>query len=93
MHGCFLVFSKIYIEKFESLDDRTFLYMEKDILFQHILNNNLKTIYSSNIIVYYKEDAFTDMEVGNKKKKNRMQYENELKSCEILLEVCKGHKK
>ena len=31
LHGCFLIFSKKYMDKFDGLDDRTFLYMEEKI--------------------------------------------------------------
>lgn len=93
LHGCFLVFSPKYIKKFNGLDDRTFLYMEEDILFQHIIHNNMKTIYSPDIVVYHKEDAATDMEFESEKKKSKMQYENELNSCEVLLSVQKSYMK
>lgn len=92
LHGCFLVFSQKYIEKFDGLDSRTFLYMEEDILFQHMLHNNMKTVYNPDIVVYHKEDAATDIALESKKKKSRMQYENELKSCEVLLQIQKEYR-
>lgn len=91
LHGCFMVFSKEYIDRFEGLDNRTFLYMEEDILYQHILNNQLKTVYFPDIVVFHKEDVATDLQYISKKTKSRMQYENELRSCQILLQVQQGY--
>lgn len=87
LHGCFMVFSQVYIDRFDGLDDGTFLYMEEDILYKHIIENNLVTVYSPNIIVYHEEDVSTNSIVVNQRKKIDFVYSNTLKSCQHLLKV------
>ena len=48
LHGAFWIFSPNYFEKFECLDESTFLYGEEDILFLHLRKNNLLTLYIPN---------------------------------------------
>lgn len=87
LHGCFMVFSKEYIDKFDGLDDRTFLYMEEDILYKHMMENGMTTVYNPDIVIYHEEDAATNATTKTKRKKTDLVYRNLLKSCEILLDI------
>lgn len=87
LHGCFLVFSTKYTEKFDGLDDRTFLFREEAILYKHVLENGLNTIYLPDIVVFHKEDAATDQFVQKEKDKALFEIENHLDSLDVLLEV------
>ena len=49
LHGCFMLFSRKYIEKFNGLDDRTFLYREEAILMKHLTENGLNSVYLPDI--------------------------------------------
>lgn len=87
LHGCFLVFSQRYTERFEGLDDRTFLFREEAILYKHMLENELNTVYLPDIAVFHKEDAATDQIVRTKRSKALFEVENHLKSLDVLLKV------
>ena len=89
LHGCFLIFSPIYIEKFDGLDDRTFLYGEEELLAIRLLKNNLNSIYYPKVEIYHDEDSSTRVITKNNNKRNRFRYKNQLKSCKIILEELK----
>ncbi|MDW2797294.1 glycosyltransferase [Clostridium boliviensis] len=87
IHGCFMVFSENYSLKFEGLDPSTFLYMEEDILFLHLMKNNMKSIYYPEITVYHKEDASTDSVLKSSHKKNGFVYKNCINSLKSYLKI------
>lgn len=78
LHGSFLVFSKEYIEKFDGLDPRTFLYFEEDILYLHMMIEGMHTLYTPEICVFHKEDASTNQMTANNRKRNAFVYKNRL---------------
>ena len=55
LHGCCLVFSKLYINKYEGLYDETFMYGEEDILKYISERDSLKMIYEKSINIVYEE--------------------------------------
>lgn len=57
LHGCFMIFSKIYFEHFTGLDERTFMYSEENILYRLLCAKGLLMIYDPNIAIYHKEGA------------------------------------
>lgn len=87
LHGSFMVFSTQYIEHFEGLDDRTFLFREEAILYKHMLENRLNTVYLPDIVVFHKEDAATEQFVRTEREKVLFELDNHLKSLNVLLEV------
>lgn len=81
LHGSCLIFSQLYIEKFDyAFYPNTFLYCEEDILFYLCKKHNLKTVYLPQVTIYHKEDSATDYLVGKGTKKRRFIYKNILKS-------------
>ena len=87
IHGCFMVFSRKYSSRFDGLDPSTFLYMEEDILFLHLMKNNLKSIYCPEITIYHKEDASTDSVLKSSHKKNGFVYRNCINSLKSYLKI------
>jgi GT2 family glycosyltransferase len=87
IHGCFMVFSENYITRFDGLDSSTFLYMEEDILFLHLMKNNLKSIYCPDLVIYHKEDASTDAVMKNRRKKNAFVYRHCINSLKSYLKI------
>lgn len=87
IHGCCLVFSKLFIENRDGLCDRTFLYCEEDILFLDALKSRYKIVYLPDIRVYHKEDVSTDCIYQATRKKNIFYYREALKSEIILLDI------
>lgn len=87
LHGCFMVFSSKYIERFDGLDDRTFLFREEAILYKHLNENGLKSVYLPTIHVFHREDASTDEMIKKGKQKELFEIENHLKSLAVLKTV------
>ena len=87
IHGCFMVFSKNYIDKFDGLDPRTFLYAEEDILFLRTQSENLTTLYCPSIAVYHKEGTSTSASHKNSRKTNAFVYQNRIDSINIYLDI------
>lgn len=69
LHGCFWIFSKEYIELFDGLNAKTFLYGEEPLLHRRLIVNNLKSVYNPAIRIYHKEDASTKTIHRNARKK------------------------
>ncbi len=59
LHGCCLVFSKQYFEKFDGFDESTFLYFEEEILFIHCKEHGLVMQYCPKIRVFHNQGAST----------------------------------
>lgn len=53
-HGCFIIFSNEYFNYFKGLDPRTFMYAEEDVLYIHLLEKKLLSVYQPNIVIYHK---------------------------------------
>lgn len=87
LHGCFMIFSKKYINSYDGLDERTYMYLEEEVLYAHMLGENRKTVYLPDILIYHHEDAATDVIIKNNKKKVMFVLKNQLASYEILLEL------
>lgn len=86
LHGCFLVFSKEYIEKFNGIDDRTFLYREEELLALRLQKNYLKSIYTPELKIIHNEDSSTNAINKSNRRKEIFTCKNQIKSTKILLE-------
>lgn len=85
LHGFCLIFSKPYIERFDGLDSRTFMYGEEDFLQKRLQDHRLLSLYCPELAVYHKEGGSTQHTYRNRRKKFLFFWENSLKSMEILL--------
>lgn len=72
LHGSFMVFSKLYIESYDGIDPRTFLYFEEDILYLKAIKTGIKTVYDPRIVVFHKEDSATNAISADQRKKRMM---------------------
>ena len=90
LHGSFLTFSKIYIERFDGLDDRTFLYREEELLALRLKKSGLKSVYNPKIEIYHNEDSATNAITTNSRKKQIFICKNQIKSTKILLKELKN---
>ena len=93
LHGAFLVFSKKYTDKFNGLDSRTFLYREEAILYKHLTENHMNSVYLPDIHVFHKEDASTDKMVRTSREKEWFEITHHLHSLQILLDIYKFYEK
>ena len=86
LQGSFLIFSKNYIEKFDGIDDRTFLYYEEQLLFVRLEKNKMKSVYNPYIIVFHNESSSTNSLFNSSRKKIKFIIDNNLLSSKILLD-------
>lgn len=89
LHGSCLIFSKNYIEKFDGLDSRTFLYCEEELLYIRLMKNKMISIYEPKLCVFHNEDASTRYINKNLRNRNIFINKNLIKSNKILLEEIK----
>ena len=85
LNGCCLIFSREYINLFNGLDSRTFLYYEEQLLLLRVRNNNLKTVYNPKLEIYHNEGVSTNKSIKNKRKRFDFKLKNELDSLNILI--------
>ena len=74
-------------EKFEGLDNRTYMYMEEEILFLNLKLNKLKMVYNPNIEIVHLEDAATNYVTQKSKYKRRFLYRNSLTSMDVIKSI------
>lgn len=86
LHGCLLIFSTTYIDKFDGLYDGTFLYCEEEFLYYRLKSNNLLSIYDPNICILHKEYSSTKSINKSNNSYRRFRYKNILKSEKLLLD-------
>lgn len=91
LHGCFLIFSKKYIDKFDqAFNPCTFMYREEELLFIRTQKESLITLYSTDIIIKHMEDAATNSIYANKEAKYQFMRQNQINSLKILIEEIKA---
>ena len=78
--GAAICFSKSYIEKYNyAFDPITFMYREEDFLAWLIDRDNLKAIYTNDIVLYHKEFSSTETSMEyNVDSQNAFKYKNML---------------
>jgi Predicted glycosyltransferases len=89
LHGSCLIFSPTYIEKYNGLYDRTFMYIEECILKYISERDNLKMVYCDKVTIYHKEDSSTNASMNKGYKKRRFYYKNSINSCNLLISLMK----
>lgn len=85
LHGCFWIFSKKFIDVYDGLCDKTFLYMEEEILFHRLKKFNLKSVYTPYIHIYHKEDVSTNSLNLTDSQKLRLKHKYSFYSCLVYL--------
>lgn len=85
LHGCFWVFSPIYIEKFDGLEERTFMYMEEEILYLIMRCEDMTTEYDPDIEVYHAEDVSTNALKMTDRSRQMFEYQNYIRSLKVWL--------
>ena len=90
LHGCCLIFSKRYIDKWDGLDHRTYMYCEESILYAHMMLDGERTVYMPNITVFHKGSASTDSVIKKRRNKLLFEFTNSLDSYRVLEEILNG---
>lgn len=86
LHGCCWIFSPIYINKFDGLNEVTFLYKEEELLYLRLKENNMLSVYNPKLKIFHNEDASTNMLTKKGYKKRRFVYKYGKIACIKLLE-------
>ena len=89
LHGSFLIFSPIYIARFDGLDEQTFLYCEEEFLFARCHFNKLKTRFNPQIQIIHNEVEANNSSIFKIRKKRLFRVRNCLKSLIIYRESLK----
>lgn len=90
LHGACLIFSPSYLKHFDGICDKTFLYWEEDILKLQADFYGFLMMYSSDLVVYHKEDIATNMIIGAPEEKARRKYKMLIKSSVIYSQMKKN---
>lgn len=83
LHGSFLIFSPLYIHKFDGLDERTFMYCEEEFLFARCVSNKLKTRYNPSIRIRHNELENSSVPIAQIRRKSLFRIRNCLASLKI----------
>lgn len=90
LHGAALIFSKSYLEKFENVFyDKTFLYLEEDILYLRCKKNNIRMIYDNTIKIYHNHSSSTKSIYKDEVKRKKFFLKNQISSFKVLKKYLK----
>lgn len=84
LHGCFLIFSKGYIDEFNGLYDKTFLYGEEILLKLRCERSGLKMWFLSDLKAVHNESQTEKFIGGGVNIRHRRRYNNILNSMYII---------
>ena len=94
LHGCCLIFSKDYIDKYKyPFYNETFLFHEEEFLYQRVIKDNLISLYDPSLTVFHKEGS--SIKKSNKKERlsKLFREKTRLESLYVLLDVMQGRSK
>ena len=60
LHGCFWAFTPAYVQRYDGINDKTFLYGEEALLYVRCKRAGLKTIYLPALQIFHQEDSASD---------------------------------
>lgn len=86
LHGCFLVFSKQFIDMFDiAFNENTFMYREEELLYLKIKEAGLSSIYTNSLEIQHMEDVATNSKYRDRESKYFFQRENQIHSLNTLI--------
>ena len=86
LHGCFLIFSPDYINKFDTaFCKETFMYREEELLFLRAQTAQIKTVYLPSIEIIHLEDSATNSACKSSEEKYAFIRNNQINSLHVLL--------
>jgi len=87
LHGSALIFSPLYLEIYDGLYPKTFMYSEEAIIFFITKRDNLTSLYYPKVQILHKEDSSTESVYKKGYRKRRFYYKNFIKSGKVFLEL------
>lgn len=86
LHGCFWIFSQEYINKYDGLNAKTFLYREEELLYHRVIKSNGKMVYNPQIKIFHNKEAATNLMNKTERRRQMFFLKNYLVATEKLLE-------
>lgn len=93
LHGCCLIFSPQYIKNFDGLNERTFMYLEEEILQYEVSMKGLKLLYCPELEIEHAEAYTTSKMHKSSAQKRRFVYKNSVQSAKVLLDLWEEKRK
>jgi len=84
IHGACMFFANAFVERYDGLCDKTFMYGEENILKYMVVRDGLKLEYLDDVTVYHKEGSSTGVIYGKGKAKRKFYYKWNLHSAKQL---------
>jgi GT2 family glycosyltransferase len=84
LHGSAIVFSGLYINKYDGLFPGPFMYGEEAILDYFVKKDNLVSVYWPGVKILHKDDSSTNSVYKKARKKRRFYLKNFLRSLRVL---------
>lgn len=89
LHGACMFFANSFIQKYDGLCDKTFMYCEESILKCMVIRDDMTMKYLDEIEVWHKEGSSTNATCGSSVKKRRFFYKNSNAGCRVLKKIMK----
>ena len=86
LHGCCLIFSRKYLDLFNDLNNKTFLYGEEELLYIRLMNNKLISIYNPDLEIHHNEDGSTNAQKIKSRQKNEFVFRHQLLANKAILD-------
>lgn len=84
LHGACMFFANRFIERYDGLFDKTFMYGEESILKYMVVRDGMKMEYLDDVTVYHKEGSSTGNIYGKGKTKRKFFYKWNIHGCKQL---------
>lgn len=84
LHGACLIFANKYLEKYDGLYDKTFMYGEESILKFIVTQNKMRMCYFDDLCVFHKEGSSTGAIFGKGRLKRQFFYRGNIIGCKLL---------
>lgn len=91
-HGCCWIFSKRYLQRFDGICPKTYLYGEEPILSYLCYRNGLDMVYLPTLTVTHGESIATKQELQGFAKRKEFYYTHLIHSTQVLLELVRSGK-
>lgn len=75
LHGCCVVLSPVYLEKFNGIPEISFMYSEEPALLYRLRKNHMLSVYNPKLKIFHEEAISTKHLKRNMKTRNKMMYD------------------
>ena len=90
LHGCFWVFSPLFISNFDGIPEVTYMYWEEWLLYDLCIQNRITSVYDPDIKVFHIGKVSTSQTKKNRNASIRLRYKREIESCKLLIQFARS---